>query len=561
MHSHLTEAFTSSPPSDLKKVYAEGDDAMPPDNGQYQARLPDRLSERINYISDPVSLYKNNNHHSHLSHNSGHINHHSSQQHNPFDSSGGGVADVGVSSDAKRKKGNGVEGKSIEEELCRICGDRASGYHYNALSCEGCKGFFRRSITKTATYVCKYGGHCEMDMWMRRKCQACRLRRCREVGMKEECLLSDDQCRARDARRKAKQRFMPKKEVQSPDSHYGQMSSSGGCSRYEAGLSPISPPRSVGPTSPLSTTDMKQQAGAGMSGKAAVGGLASPTIRGGAPSTSYSCSARSPASPGSSAGIPGSPAMDFSPPLDPLQSMHPEQAEVIKNLVALQDKYEFAKPDDYEKCLENFDGDKSKFVKPQDLMDSMALTCVVVTRLVVEYAKRLPGFRTLSKEDQITLLRSSVMEVMYIRSARCYDPKTKSIVFGNNQPCTMENQKAAHGGEGKYCELLYEFCHNMAAYKTDNSEYTLFTAICIFSERPGLEQADKVELIQSQYVELLHAYETCKRGRGGNALARFLLRLSDLRTIGDEHSKVLVELEANKESQIDVPKMIKDIIL
>ena len=73
------------------------------------------------------------------------------------------------------------------------------------------------------------------------------------------------------------------------------------------------------------------------------------------------------------------------------------------------------------------------------------------------------------------------MEVMYIRSARCYDPKTKSIVFGNNQPCTVENQKAAHGGEEKYCELLYEFCHNMAAYKTDNSEYTLFTAICIFS--------------------------------------------------------------------------------
>ena len=42
--------------------------------------------------------------------------------------------------DAKRKKGAGVAGKSIEEELCRICGDRASGYHYNALSCEGCKG-------------------------------------------------------------------------------------------------------------------------------------------------------------------------------------------------------------------------------------------------------------------------------------------------------------------------------------------------------------------------------------------------------------------------------------
>jgi hypothetical protein len=42
---------------------------------------------------------------------------------------------------------------------------------------------------RSAVYQCKDGGNCEMDMWMRRRCQACRLRRCREVGMKEECKL------------------------------------------------------------------------------------------------------------------------------------------------------------------------------------------------------------------------------------------------------------------------------------------------------------------------------------------------------------------------------------
>ena len=47
-----------------------------------------------------------------------------------------------VSQQQKRRKltTHGAAGKSIEEELCLICGDRASGYHYNALSCEGCKG-------------------------------------------------------------------------------------------------------------------------------------------------------------------------------------------------------------------------------------------------------------------------------------------------------------------------------------------------------------------------------------------------------------------------------------
>lgn len=48
-------------------------------------------------------------------------------------------------------------------------------------------GFFRRSVTKKAVYRCKSGGSCEMDMYMRRKCQDCRLRKCRAVGMLAEC--------------------------------------------------------------------------------------------------------------------------------------------------------------------------------------------------------------------------------------------------------------------------------------------------------------------------------------------------------------------------------------
>uniref|UniRef100_H2Z4E5 Nuclear receptor domain-containing protein n=1 Tax=Ciona savignyi TaxID=51511 RepID=H2Z4E5_CIOSA len=61
--------------------------------------------------------------------------------------------------------------KRSASDMCQVCGDRASGYHYNALTCEGCKGFFRRSINrKESHYRCKYGGICEMDMYTRRKC-------------------------------------------------------------------------------------------------------------------------------------------------------------------------------------------------------------------------------------------------------------------------------------------------------------------------------------------------------------------------------------------------------
>ncbi|KAL0100138.1 hypothetical protein PUN28_019523 [Cardiocondyla obscurior] len=117
---------------------------------------------------------------------------------------GGGGSGVGCSNndgcDAKKRKGPTPR---QQEELCLVCGDRASGYHYNALTCEGCKGFFRRSITRNAVYQCKYGNSCEIDMYMRRKCQECRLKKCLTVGMRPECVVPEYQCAVKRKEKKA----------------------------------------------------------------------------------------------------------------------------------------------------------------------------------------------------------------------------------------------------------------------------------------------------------------------------------------------------------------------
>lgn len=65
------------------------------------------------------------------------------------------------------------------------------------------KGFFRRSVTKNAVYCCKFGHECEMDMYMRRKCQECRLKKCLAVGMRPECVVPENQCAIKRKEKKA----------------------------------------------------------------------------------------------------------------------------------------------------------------------------------------------------------------------------------------------------------------------------------------------------------------------------------------------------------------------
>ncbi|XP_047740525.1 mucin-5AC-like [Hyalella azteca] len=77
-------------------------------------------------------------------------------------------------------------------ESCRVCGDKASGKHYGVPSCDGCRGFFKRSIrrhrNKTLDYVCKEDGSCVVDVTRRNQCQACRFRKCLQVNMKKDAV-------------------------------------------------------------------------------------------------------------------------------------------------------------------------------------------------------------------------------------------------------------------------------------------------------------------------------------------------------------------------------------
>ncbi|XP_060074252.1 ecdysone-induced protein 75B, isoforms C/D-like [Ylistrum balloti] len=73
--------------------------------------------------------------------------------------------------------------------LCRVCGDKASGFHYGVHACEGCKGFFRRSIQQKIQYrPCLKNQQCNIMRVNRNRCQYCRLKKCIAVGMSRDAV-------------------------------------------------------------------------------------------------------------------------------------------------------------------------------------------------------------------------------------------------------------------------------------------------------------------------------------------------------------------------------------
>nr|XP_044995929.1 oxysterols receptor LXR-alpha isoform X2 [Jaculus jaculus] len=284
----------------------------------------------------------------------------------------------------KRKKGPAP--KMLGNEICSVCGDKASGFHYNVLSCEGCKGFFRRSVIKGARYVCHSGGHCPMDTYMRRKCQECRLRKCRQAGMREECVLSEEQIRLKKLKRQEEEQ---------------------------------------------------------------------------AQATSVSLRASSP------------------PQI--LPQLSPEQLGMIEKLVAAQQQCNRRSFSDRLRVTPwPITPDPQSREARQQRFAHFTELAIVSVQEIVDFAKQLPGFLQLSREDQIALLKTSAIEVMLLETSRRYNPGTESITFLKDFSYNREDFAKA-GLQVEFINPIFEFSRAMNELHLNDAEFALLIAISIFS--------------------------------------------------------------------------------
>ena len=155
---------------------------------------------------------------------------------------------------------NNQQSRILYDTPCKVCGDFSSGKHYGIFACDGCAGFFKRSIRRGREYPCKNGsnGQCMVDKTHRNQCRGCRLQRCIAVGMNKEAVQHERGPRTSTIRRQLEQfnrieslRYSPisSSPIASPASSMSTtMSSSPSSSPYlNTSLSP--PPSMFPPTS------------------------------------------------------------------------------------------------------------------------------------------------------------------------------------------------------------------------------------------------------------------------------------------------------------------------
>jgi len=190
-------------PASAKEVSPPRGEESPPRNGQGTVAMPPllvsnqaRSPPRYDWESRLASLQETN----FLSVNTRIVSPHASKEismSENLDLGGGALNLSSLKESASLLNLSGLKETSGGVlELCVVCGDRASGRHYGAISCEGCKGFFKRSIRKqiaplSSGYQCRGNKDCRVDKSHRNRCQYCRLMKCLSVGMRSDSVQSE----------------------------------------------------------------------------------------------------------------------------------------------------------------------------------------------------------------------------------------------------------------------------------------------------------------------------------------------------------------------------------
>ncbi|KAF6726370.1 Nuclear receptor ROR-beta [Oryzias melastigma] len=432
----------------------------------------------------------------------------------------------------------------IEVIPCKICGDKSSGIHYGVITCEGCKGFFRRSQQNNAMYSCSRQRNCLIDRTNRNRCQHCRLQKCLALGMSRDAV--------KFGRMSKKQRDSLYAEVQK---HRQSQECAGAGAREEnADMPDYGRSCRRGSSTTLSDLDDITKLPDGL--------LFDLPLTPGEPGGEYCNLDMLDGSAGSSSSSQSSPEqtnLDF---VDGNQSIKHEYQllhdsglfshailnpvpdgcslleieRITQNVVKSHIETSQFSTEELRRLAWTFynpEETRSYIGRSAEMMwQKCAVQITNAIQYIVEFAKRISGFMDLCQNDQIILLKAGCMDVLLIRMCRAYNPINNTLFF-DGKFASAQLFKAL--GCDDLVSAIFELAKSLSRIQMTEEEMALFSAAVLLSpDRPWLTDVPKVQKLQEKvYVALQRCLQN--KGASEEKLAKMVSKLPLMRSICNLH--------------------------
>uniref|UniRef100_A0A8C1UY78 Nuclear receptor subfamily 2, group C, member 2 n=1 Tax=Cyprinus carpio TaxID=7962 RepID=A0A8C1UY78_CYPCA len=456
-------------------------------------------------------------------------------------------------------------------EYCVVCGDKASGRHYGAVSCEGCKGFFKRSVRKSLTYSCRSNQDCVVNKHHRNRCQFCRLRKCLEMGMKMESVQSErkpiDLPREKPANCAAStEKIYIRKDLRSPLIATPTFISEKDASRsrlLDSGmLVNIQQPLIQADGTLLLATDKAE------SGQGDLGTLANVV-------TSLA-NLNDPVSNGemTDSQLEESPS-EITRAFDTLaKALNPSEVAEGQRLsevdgvggatIQVISRDQISPLIEVEGPLLTDTHISFKLTMPSPMPEYLNVhyICESASRLLflsMHWARSIPAFLALGQECNTALVRACWNELFILGLAQCAQIMSLSTILAaivNHLQSSIQDGMLELNVNSdihidklsseriklvmEHIWKLQEFCNSMAKLQTDGYEYAYLKAMVLFSpDHPGLSSCSQIEKFQEKAQMELQDYVQKTYPDDTYRLARILLRLPALRLMSSSITEEL----------------------
>ncbi|XP_048874138.1 nuclear receptor subfamily 2 group C member 2 isoform X3 [Brienomyrus brachyistius] len=452
-------------------------------------------------------------------------------------------------------------GRPQPVEYCVVCGDKASGRHYGAVSCEGCKGFFKRSVRKNLSYSCRSNQDCIVNKHHRNRCQFCRLRKCLEMGMKMESVQSErkpiDLPREKPANCAAStEKIYIRKDLRSPLIATPTFITDKDGSRSSL-LDPgmlvnIQQPLMQADGTLLLATDAKAESSQGDLGTLAnvVTSLANlnESLNNG-DTVDVQQEEQS--------------ASEITRAFDTLaKALNPTDGSEARNLVESVDgaggaAIQVISRDQATPIME-VEGPlltdthvSFKLTMPSPMPEYLNVhyICESASRLLflsMHWARSIPAFQALGQDCNTSLVRACWNELFTLGLAQCSQVMSLSTILAaivNHLQSSIQDDKLSGDRIKLVMEHIWklqEFCNSMAKLETDGYEYAYLKAIVLFSpDHPGLSSTSQIEKFQEKAQMELQDYIQKTYPDDTYRLARILMRLPALRLMSSSITEEL----------------------